>query len=125
MFNSLETALLSADAADDKKAYDIQLLDLRGLTNIADYFVICSCANSSQVSAVFDWIEQSLARVGVRASHIEGRVDATWVLMDYGDVVIHIFSEETRLYYSLEKLWADAPRVPVSVRSKVLQTLSS
>ena len=125
MFNSLETALLSADAADDKKASDIQVFDLRRLTSIADYFVICSCANSAQVAAVFEWIEQSLARVGIHTSHIEGRVEASWILMDYGDVVIHIFNEETRRYYSLEKLWAEAPRVPISARSVTVLSATS
>jgi len=125
MFSSKETALLSADAADDKKAYDIQVLEIRKLTTIADYFVICSCDNSTQVGAVGDWIFQTLARVGVRPLHIEGQTGASWVLMDYGDVVVHIFDEVTRRYYCLEKLWADAPRVPVASPQGTLRSLSS
>lgn len=111
MLSSYETALLSAESADDKKAYDILILDLRGLTYITDYFVICSCSNTSQVGAVTDWIIQRLSKAGRLPSHVEGGQEAAWVLMDYGDVVVHVFDEQTRLYYGLEKLWGDAPRV--------------
>jgi len=116
MYNSLEAARLSAEAADNKKAFDIQLLDLRELTYIADYFVICSGSNTSQVGAICDWVSETLAKVGIHPSHIEGEADASWVLMDYGDVVVHIFDEQTRRYYNLEKLWHDAPRIPVAVQ---------
>lgn len=114
MLNSLEAALLSAEAADDKQAIEILVLDLRKLTYITDYFVICSCSNVSQVGAVADWIGQKLANAGKHTSHIEGQAESSWVLMDYDDVVVHIFDEQARLYYSLEKLWGDAPRVPLS-----------
>ena len=117
MRNSRETALLTAEAADDKKASNILVLDLRGLTYIADYFMICSGSNPAQVGAVSDWIEQTLARNGERVSHIEGQAEASWVLMDYGDVVVHIFDEQARVYYNLEKLWGDAPRVPLQFKT--------
>jgi ribosome-associated protein len=118
MHNSRETALLAAEAADDKKASNILILDLRGLTYIADYFMICSGNNPAQVGAVSDWIEESLARTGERVSHhIEGQTEASWVLMDYGDMVVHIFDEEARVYYNLEKLWGDAPRVPLQLKA--------
>lgn len=113
MHNSLETAQLCAEAAGSKQAFDILILDLRKLTTIADYFVICSGSNITQVGAIADWIGQTLAKAKIRPSHTEGEAQATWVLMDYGDVVVHIFDEQTRLYYSLDKLWGDAPRVPV------------
>jgi ribosome-associated protein len=113
MYNSLEAAQLCAEAADSKKAFDVRILDLRGLTSIADYFVICSGSNKTQVGAISDWVGQSLASAGIHPSHVEGGADASWVLMDYGDVVVHIFDEQTRIYYSLEKLWGDAPRIPV------------
>ena len=116
MHNSRETALLAAEAADDKKASNILILDLRGLTYIADYFMICSGNNPAQVGAVSDWIEETLARTGEHVSHIEGQAEASWVLMDYGDMVVHIFDEEARVYYNLEKLWGDAPRVPLQVK---------
>ncbi len=112
MLSALETALLSAEAADSKKAFDIVILDLRRLTYITDYFVICSGSNITQVSAIADWIGQTLARVGVHPLHIEGQADSSWVLMDYGDMVVHIFEEQTRLYYALDKLWGEAVKVP-------------
>jgi ribosome-associated protein len=123
MLSALETALLSAEAADNKKAFDILILDLRGLTYITDYFVICSGSNITQVSAISDWIGQTLANTGVHPSHIEGRKDSSWVLMDYGDVVVHIFDEQTRLHYALDKLWGEAVRVPFTGRPRALQSV--
>ena len=125
MLNSLEAAQLCAEAADDKKAFDVLILDLRGLTFIADYFVICSASNTTQVGAVADWIGHRLAEASIRPSHIEGEGEANWVLIDYGDVVVHVFEDRTRMHYSLEKLWGDAPRVPVAVQSASLRGASS
>ncbi len=121
MHNSLEDAQLCSEAADNKKAFDIIILDLRGLTYITDYFVICSGSNTTQVSAISDWIGQTLAKTGVHPSHIEGQAESNWVLMDYGDVVVHIFDEQTRAYYALEKLWGDAAKVPFISQPKALQ----
>ncbi len=114
MINSREAAQLCAEAADNKKAFDIQILDLRGLNYITDYFIICSGSNTPQVAAIADSIGHALAQVGVRPSHLEGGSESNWVLIDFGDVVVHIFEEQTRFFYSLEKLWGDAPRVAVS-----------
>ena len=125
MHNSLEIARLTAEAACEKKAFDTLILDLRGLTYVADFFVICSGSNTTQVGAVSDGIEQMLAREGVRSSHIEGRAGSAWVLMDYGDVVVHIFDQQTRVYYSLEKLWHDAPRMPLAAHARALADRSS
>jgi ribosome-associated protein len=124
MHNSFEAAQLCAEAADNKKAFDILILDLRRLTYITDYFVICSGSNTTQVSAISDWIGQTLAKTGVHPSHIEGQTESSWVLMDYGDFVVHIFDEQTRAYYALEKLWGDAARVPFIARPKALQGAS-
>jgi ribosome-associated protein len=121
----LEAAQLCAEAADGKKAFDILILDLRGLTYITDYFVICSGNSTTQVSAISEWIGYNLAKSGEHPSHVEGEAESRWVLMDYGDVVVHIFDEQTRIYYGLEKLWNDAPRIPVIVRSHELQGTSS
>jgi ribosome-associated protein len=125
MHDSLQAAQLCAAAADDKKAIDILILDLRGLTYITDYFVICSGSNITQVAAISDGVGQSLAQAGGHPSHVEGGPEASWVLMDFGDVVVHIFEEQARAYYSLEKLWSDAPRVPVVLKPPVLQGASS
>jgi ribosome-associated protein len=125
MYDSLEAAQLCAEAADNKKAFDILILDLRGMAYITDFFVICSAGSTTQVSAVSDEIHETLAQAGVHASHVEGGPEATWVLMDFGDVVVHIFDEQTRAYYSLEKLWSDAPRIPVVLKPRMLHGASS
>jgi ribosome-associated protein len=125
MLNSLEAAKLCAEAAGNKKAFDILILDLRSLTYITDYFVICSASNTTQVGAISDGIGEALAKAGVRPSHVEGEAGANWVLMDYGDIVVHIFDEQTRIYYSLEKLWGDAPRIAVVATRKSLQGIST
>jgi len=125
MLSALKTALLAAEAADGKKAYDLLVLDLKGLTSITDYFVICSASNTTQVAAIADGIGQALAGEGVRPSHLEGGAESTWLLMDCGDVVVHIFDEQARAYYSLDRLWGDAPRVPLRLKKRVLQGASS
>ena len=121
MLSTLKIALLAAEAADGKKSFDILVLDLRGLTSIADYFVICSASSTTQVGAIADGIGHALAQEGIRSSHIEGQPSSTWVLMDYGDVVVHIFDEHTRSYFSLERLWGDAPSIPLRLTAPVLK----
>lgn len=121
MLSTLKIALLAAEAADNKKSFDILVLDLRGLTSIADYFVICSAGSTTQVDAIADGIDHALAREGCKPSHIEGKPSSTWVLMDYGDVVVHIFDEHTRSYFSLERLWGDAPSIPLRLHAPVLK----
>lgn len=103
--------LAAVHAADAKQARQIQVLDLREITSFADYFVICSGANARQIQAIADEIQLRLKRLGERPSSIEGYANAEWVLMDYGDYLIHIFSEKARLYYDLERLWRDAKPV--------------
>jgi ribosome-associated protein len=125
MVDAQELAQHAAEAADGKKAVDILILDLRGLTVIADFFVICSGTSTTQVSAIADGVGMALRRIGHHPSHIEGSSEATWVLMDYGDVVVHVFEERTRAYYAIERLWGDAPRVPAAFGTKALQGASS
>ena len=98
-----------AAAANDKKAKDILLLNMEGLSPVTDFYVVCSASNSTLVKAIADNIEDKLAEAGVHPTHKEGYADARWVLLDYGDVVAHIFLEEERDFYNLEQLWADAP----------------
>lgn len=98
-----------AAAANDKKAKDILLLNMEGLSPVTDFYVICSASNSTLVKAIADNIEDKLAEAGVHPTHKEGYADARWVLLDYGDVVAHVFLEEERDFYNLEQLWADAP----------------
>ena len=104
-----EIAQKIAAAANDKKAKDILLLNMEGLSPVTDFYVICSAGNSTLVKAIADNIEDKLAEAGVYPTHKEGYADARWVLLDYGDVVAHVFLEEERDFYNLEQLWADAP----------------
>lgn len=121
MVDTQEIAQRAAEAAEGKKAFDILILDLRGLTAITDFFVICSASSTTQVDAIADGVGSSLARSDIYPSHIEGTQESSWVLMDYGDVVVHIFNEETRAYYALERLWNDAPRMPFAVPGHLIQ----
>jgi ribosome-associated protein len=107
--NEKELALMAAKAADDKKAKNILLMDMRGVTIITDYFVICSGQSGVQVQAIADNIEEKMAEIGLRVGHLEGYREAKWVLMDYGMFVVHIFQEEDREFFDLERLWRDAP----------------
>lgn len=110
---SKEKAIAAAEIVMAKKAKDVLVLELKALTIIADYFVICSGESTTQVKAIFGAIEENFSKRHIRPIGIEGLSHGHWVLMDYGDVIIHIFEEETRAYYQLEKLWLDAPRIPV------------
>lgn len=112
----LELARIAATAADDKKASDIVLLDLTGKSDVCDYFLICTAANNPMMDAVVEEITDKV-RVNCQEKPIsvEGRAHATWVLIDYGSVVCHVFREEARDYYRLEKLWGDAARVPLDL----------
>jgi ribosome-associated protein len=108
---SYSKAIEAANAALNKKAIDTLILDLKGLTVIADYFVVCSGESTTQVKAIADNVEQELKSAGVRPTTIEGGNYANWILLDYGDVIVHVFEKETRAYYELEKFWLDAPRI--------------
>lgn len=98
------------DAAQNKKATAVTLLDLRELGAFTDAFLLCTAFSSRQVQAISDEIEEELARRGVRLGHREGYDTAEWVLLDYGDFIVHIFSERSRQFYDLERLWRAARR---------------
>ena len=101
---------LVARSALAKKAGDVVLLDLRKLSSICDYFIIASGDSITQVGAIADNIEKELAGHNCRPWHVEGRREALWILLDYGEAVVHIFHKDTRGFYNLEKLWHDAPQ---------------
>jgi len=94
-----------------KKGYDVVLLDLRKLTPIADYFVICSADSDTHVKGIADEIDSKLSEEGIKSWHIEGYRALNWILIDYVDVVVHIFKKDSREFYKLEKLWGDAPTI--------------
>ncbi len=98
-------------AADAKKAADVVILDVGDVLGIADLFVIASGANDRQVRTIVDHVEEALRILGRRPLRREGRADSRWVLLDYGDVVVHVFRDDVRRFYDLERLWADAGRV--------------
>jgi ribosome-associated protein len=105
-------ATAAAQAAADKKGTDIVLLDVGEIISIIDWFVLISASNTRQVRTIVDEVEQALVVLdGARPSGVEGKDDATWVLLDYGDVIVHVFLDETRAYYDLDRLWADAGRI--------------
>jgi ribosome-associated protein len=104
-----------AAAADSVRASDIAALDLRALTIVTDFFLICTGKSSIQLRAIADRIEERLREHGIRKLRIEGYQEATWILLDYGDVVAHIMAEEQRAFYNLEGFWANAPRLELAL----------
>ncbi|MGD9676755.1 MAG: ribosome silencing factor [Vulcanibacillus sp.] len=106
-----DLAQLAAKAASEKKAIDTVILDIRDLSLIADYFVICSANSETQVQAIAREIKEKVIEAGVEIKGMEGLSHARWVLIDLGDVVVHVFHKEEREFYNLERLWNNAPRV--------------
>jgi ribosome-associated protein len=109
--NSETKSLLCLKAALEKKALDPVLLELRGTTSFTDYFLLCSGKSDRQVQAIAKEIEETLKKNGIRPLGQEGMTEGRWILMDYEDVVVHIFLEPVRKFYDLEGLWIDAPRI--------------
>lgn len=107
MSNSREMAKLALTALDDKKAEDIKVIDIREVSVLADYFVIASGSNQNQVQAMADNVEETLGKAGFECRQIEGYQSGNWILMDYGDIIVHAFSREDRLFYDLERIWRD------------------
>lgn len=107
MNREMEMAKLACRALDDKKGKDIKVIDIHEVSVIADYFVIASGANQNQVQAMVDNVEEMLGRAGYEAKQIEGTKSSSWALMDYGDMIVHVFDEENRLFYDLERIWRD------------------
>ncbi len=114
---------LYVQAVIGKKVDAVVALDVRGLTSIADTFIICSGRSNRQVTAIAEHVERFLKETGVRPLSVEGRKEGHWVLMDYGDVIIHIFYEETRAFYDLEGLWVDAKRITTDSLEEYKQSL--
>ncbi len=100
-------AQIACKAIDDKKGQDIKIIDIHNVSVIADYFVVASGTSSTQVQGIVDNVEEQLGRAGFEAKQIEGNRNSSWILMDYGDVIVHVFDEENRLFYDLERIWRD------------------
>ncbi|HEY7213627.1 MAG TPA: ribosome silencing factor [Thermoanaerobaculia bacterium] len=104
-------------AAEDRKAVDLKVLHLQKISDFTDYFVICGGTSERQVQAIADAVQEKLREHRVRPLHVEGYNRAQWVLLDYGDLVVHVFQEEPRRHYALERLWGDAPDVTAELRA--------
>lgn len=111
MIRSNEMTKIAYNALEDKKAEDIVVLEVSDITILADYFIIANGSNSSQVQALVDNVEEQLSKAGVEPKRIEGVGNTNWILMDYGDIIVHIFSKEDRLFYDLERIWRDGKKI--------------
>ena len=109
--NSIEIARLAIKALEDKKAEEIKTIDISEVSVIADYFIIANGTNRSQIQALSDHVEETLGKAGVPLRQIEGYQNANWVLLDFHDVIIHIFDKENRLFYDLERIWRDGKQI--------------
>jgi ribosome-associated protein len=104
---------IALKAADDKKALDIVILDISHIASFASYFLFCSGESSRQIQAIADEVEEKMRASGFKASHVEGYRNAEWILLDYMDLVVHIFSRNARAYYDLERLWRDGKKMDI------------
>jgi ribosome-associated protein len=111
----IDALKIAVNAADDKKAYDLVALDISRIASFASYFLLCTGDSSRQMQAIADEIEKKLKAAGLRPSHVEGYQNSEWILMDYMDLVIHIFSRQARAYYDLERLWRDGKKLDTSL----------
>lgn len=109
--DSKEIAKLAISALEDKKAEDIKVIDISGVSVIADYFIIANGTNRSQIQALSDNVEEVLGRADVPLRQVEGYDNANWVLLDFHDVIVHIFDKENRLFYDLERIWRDGKMI--------------
>ena len=113
MNQSKKMTKLAIAALEDKKANDVRVIDIAGVSVIADYFVIASGSNTNQVQAMADSVREALGIAGYGPRQIEGYGVANWILMDYNDIIVHIFSDESRTFYDLERIWRDGKEVSV------------
>ena len=111
MDQSLNMVKIAYDALDDKLAEDIKIIDIRSISVLADYFIIADGSNRNQVQAMADSAEEALGRAGYDAKQIEGYQSANWILMDYKDIIVHVFSKEAPAFYDLERIWRDGKQI--------------
>ena len=113
--NNKEMTTLAIQALEEKKAEDIQIIDISEISAIADYFIIANGTNRSQIQALADSVEEKLGRAGVQFKQMEGYDTANWILMDFLDIVVHIFDKDNRAFYDLERIWRDGKQILLSV----------
>ena len=109
-----EFAVLAVEALEDKKAEDIAIIDISEVSVIADYFIIAGGNNKSQIQALSDVVDEKLGRAGLPLKQIEGYNNANWILLDFGDIIVHIFDKENRLFYDLERIWCDGKKIELN-----------
>ena len=111
MNQSKEMARIAYDALSDKKGEDIKIIDITGVSVLADYFIIATGNSDSQVNALVDNVEEELHKAGYPLKQREGRANSSWILLDFGDIIVHVFDKENRLFYDLERLWQDGRNI--------------
>lgn len=111
MDTSKEMVKMAVNALTEKKGEDVRVIDIREVSVVADYFIIASGSNANQVQAMTDSVEETLEKAGYECKQIEGYQNANWILMDYRDIIVHVFSKEDRLFYDLERIWRDGKMV--------------
>ena len=113
MDQSLNMVKIAYDALDDKLAEDIKIIDIRSISVLADYFIIADGNNKNQVQAMVDNVQEELFKAGYETKQMEGYREGNWILLDFGDIIIHIFDKENRLFYDLERIWKDGKEVSI------------
>ncbi len=113
MDNSRTMAKIACHALNEKKAEELRVIDIKEISPLADYFIIATGSNTNQIQAMVDAVDEEMAKIGHFPKQIEGNRNSTWVLMDYSDIIVHIFSKEDRLFYDLEKIWTDGKKIEV------------
>ncbi len=104
---SKNMALLAVDALEDRKGEDIKVIDISEISTLADYFIIAGGTNINQVQALADSVQEKLGRAGYHTKNVEGYESGNWILLDFGDIIVHVFDSENRLFYDLERIWSD------------------
>ncbi len=112
--NTLDYVKKAVEALEDKKADDIKVIDISEVSSIADYFIIANGSNPNQLAAMQDAVDEAMYKNGIHARQIEGNRNSTWILMDYQDIIVHLFSEEDRAFYDIERIWKDGKEISLS-----------
>ena len=113
MEQAKEMVKIAVKALEDKKAEDVKIIDIGGVSTIADYFIIANGNNQNQLQAMRDAVEEDLYKAGYSVKQVEGNSNSSWILMDYTDIIVHVFSKEDRLFYDLERIWKDGKEISI------------